>query len=59
MRSCGKGFIEGYGCVESVEYLSDLPLVSLNLALVVFIMWRSRPPPESPFDFVHHPVVAR
>jgi len=37
--------LDGEGCVESVEYLLDLQLVPLNLALATFDAWRVRPPP--------------
>ena len=44
-------------CVESVTYLLDLELLSLNLALVALGTWDIRTPPETPLDFACDPGV--
>jgi len=44
-------------CFEGVEYLLDLVLVPLDLALVVFGGWRIHPPPQGPLNLFCDPGV--
>jgi len=58
MRINGEGSIEVRArCVYSVEDLSDLELLPLNLIFAVFGAWHTRPPPEGPFNFFYDPGV--
>ena len=52
------GFIEGRArCVDRAEYLLNLQLELLNLALGISRARRVHPPPESSLDFMHGPGV--